>query len=253
MNGSAISLLVDGVARITATDAAITAPGGAGVRLGLSTSTAPVSDTTGLQLDDFRVTSLTTTAADSRAANHGAFANGPLLNEAGALIGDSDRAAELDGIDDYVSVPDTSSLDLGNGPLTLEAWVKRSNADTGFMSLFNKGAGASQFAFTANRLYLAKETMGTLTSATTTVTDTSWHHLVATKSGTVSKLYIDGVDRSGAQADQALANTAAALLLGATNGSSEFLAGTIDEFAAYNSVLTAAQVADHYRAGTGTG
>jgi hypothetical protein len=128
MNGSAISLLVDGVARITATDAAITTPGGAGVRLGLSTSTAPVSDTTGLQLDDFRVTSLTTTAADSRATNHGAFTNGPLLNEAGALIGDSDRAAELDGIDDYVSVPDTSSLDLGNGPLTLEAWVNPDRA-----------------------------------------------------------------------------------------------------------------------------
>ena len=36
-------------------------------------------------------------------------------------------------------------------------------------------------------------------------------------------------------------------------GTAGRLTGTIDEFAVYNSVLTPAQVTDHFKAGTGTG
>jgi uncharacterized repeat protein (TIGR01451 family) len=253
MNGTAISLLVDGVSRITATDSSISAAGRGGVRLGTSTSTAQVSDSAGLHLDDFRITSLTTTADDTHGANNGVFTNGPLLNEAGALAGDSDRAAQLDGTNDYVTVPDAAPLDLGDGPLTLEAWVKRSNVNTAGISIFQKGVSAVQFGFYLDNTFLAKDNIGTVASSTTTVTGTNWHHLVVTKSGAAAKLYIDGVDRTGTVTNLTLVNTTAALILGAKNGTSEFLAATIDEFAVYNAVLSGATVLDHYKAGAGTG
>jgi uncharacterized repeat protein (TIGR01451 family) len=254
MNGTAISLLVDGVSRIAATDSAITAAGRGGIRLGTSSSTAQVTDSAGLHLDNFRITSLTTTAADSRGANSGSFVNGPLLNEPGALVGDSDRAARLDGTNDHVSVPHATSLNLGDGPLTLEAWVKRTAVSTAGFSIFQKGASAVQFGLFNNNTFLSQDNTGTVASSTVAVSDTtSWHHLVVTKSGSATKLYIDGVDRTGTVSNLTLLNTVSALILGAKNGTSEFLAAGIDEFAVYNAVLTVAQTLDHFKAGTGTG
>jgi hypothetical protein len=80
-----------------------------------------------------------------------------------------------------------------------------------------------------------------------------WHHLVVTKSGAASKLYIYGIDRTGTVTNLTMINTASTLILGAKNGTSEFLAATIDEFAVYNAVLSGATVLDHYKAGLGTG
>jgi uncharacterized repeat protein (TIGR01451 family) len=253
MNGTTISLLVDGVSRIVATDSAISAVGRGGVRSGITTTTAAVSDTAGLQFDNFRISSLTTTAADSRGANTGTYTNGPVLNVAGALAGDSDRSAQLDGTNDYVTVPDANSLDVGDGPFTLEAWIKRSSVDTARLDIFAKGSGAYQFGLSSDNTFLGRSTIGTIMSSTTTVTGTAWHHLVVSKSGATTLMYIDGIDRTGTGTDQTLADTATALILGSKAGTSEFLAASIDEFAIYNSVLSGTAVLDHYKAGAGTG
>jgi hypothetical protein len=111
-----------------------------------------------------------------------------------------------------------------------------------------------QFGFYLDNTFLAKDNIGTIASSTVTVTGTAWRHLVVTKSGTTaSKLYIDGIDRTGTVTNQTLVNTTSALILGAKNGTSEFLAATIDEFAVYNAALPVATVLDHHKAGAGTG
>lgn len=38
----------------------------------------------------------------------------------------------------------------------------------------------------------------TLCESTVAIADTNWHHIVATKSGAAVKLYLDGVDVTGA-------------------------------------------------------
>ncbi len=256
MNGTAISLLVDGVARVSVADGGIVAAGNAGVRLGTSASTASVSDTTGLHLDNFRITTLAPAAADSAATNDGAFTNGPLLNEPGALVGDSDRATRLDGTADHVNVPDASSLDLGNGPVTLEAWVKRSSAAaiSGAMIFFDKGSSGFELAWENATTVFLKARVAYFARWNSTVNDTNWHHVVVTRSGTAANLYVDGANVAGGTiTPQTLASNALPLILGAEGGTGGFLAGTIDEFAIYGGALTATQVLDHYRAGTGTG
>jgi hypothetical protein len=251
VSGSTIKMFVDGVERASATDTEITAAGRGGVRLG--PGTAVPTNTAGLHMDNFRITSLTTTASDAQGANNGTYINGPRLNQPGALAGDSDRAAVIDGSNDHVRVPDSTSLDLGDGPFALEAWVKRSNANAGWLDIVQKGANAYQFAFYNSFLTIAKDDCCTIVESTTTITNASWHHLVVTKDGASVKLYVDGVDRTSTVSNQTLVNTTSALTLGAKNGTSEFLAATIDEFAIYNQALSAATVLDHYRAGAGTG
>jgi uncharacterized repeat protein (TIGR01451 family) len=238
---------------ITATDAAANTVGPTSYTATIETYNSVITGTAGL-VSFWRFGGATTAATDSFGANHGTLVNGALVTQTGALVGDSDKAVRLDGINDYVTIPDNNTLDLGDGPLTLEAWVKRSTVDTNGISIFQKGASAVQFGFYLDNTFLSKDNVGTVASSTVTVTGTAWHHLVVTKSGTTaSKLFIDGIDRTGTVTNHTLINTTAALILGAKNGTSEFLAATIDEFAVYNAVLPVATVLDHHKAGSGTG
>lgn len=255
MSGSTITLTVNGVARVTGTDATITATGRAGVRSGL-VGGAALTDTTGLHIDNYRVASLTAgiTAADSKGTNHGTYTNGPLLDQPGALVGDSDRAAKLDGTNDYVSVPDAASLDLGDGAVTLEAWVKRNNTVAiSAMVFFDRGTSAIELAWEATDTVLVKSGVAYVGRWASTVSDTSWHHIVATRTSTSAKLYVDGTLVSGTNTPATMLNTTTPLYLGAQTGTSSFLGATIDEFAYYNTELTGATIQDHYRAGRGTG
>jgi hypothetical protein len=250
MNGSTIRLLVDGVQRVSATDTTLSAAGIGGLVLGASGGSTTSSDTASLHVDNYRITSLTTTAVDGPGPNAGTYTGGVRLNQPGALVGDANRAALFDGGDDAISVADSASLDLGDGPLTLEAWVKRSTT-TGDESIFLKGTNAYHFTVKAGRLTLTKQAGADIAQSTTTITDTTtWHHVAATKNGASVKLYIDGADVTGTVTNATLANTADSLTIG--GGSTPF-AGSLDELGIYNSVLSGATVLDHYNAGRGTG
>ncbi len=65
-----------------------------------------------------------TTAADQLGANPGTYTNGVLLNQPGALASEVDASASFDGVNDYVLVPASTSLDLTSA-VTVEFWAKR--------------------------------------------------------------------------------------------------------------------------------
>jgi hypothetical protein len=121
--------------------------------------------------------------------------------------------------------------------------------------------GAYLLAFNTNNTAFMGGDLGTfgpaavVATSTTTVADTTtWHHVVATKTAaTATKLYIDGVDRTGTVSNSTLGNSSNALIIGAKAGTSEFLGAAIDEFAVYSTALSVATVLDHYKAGAGTG
>src|SRR6059058_5073077 len=63
-------------------------------------------------------------ACDSWGSNAGTYQGGYTLGRLGALAGDSNTAVALNGSTGLVSVPHSSSLDVGDA-FTVEAWVKR--------------------------------------------------------------------------------------------------------------------------------
>jgi hypothetical protein len=188
-----------------------------------------------------------TTAVDRMATSNGTYTNGPTLGQSGAPTGDPDTAVSFDGTNDYVSVPDSASLDRGNGPLSIEAWVKRSVAGANH-TIVDKGTNAYKlFIGSDNLLTLRKAGSNNIVKSTTTITDTNWHHVVVTKTGATSKVYIDGADVTGTVTDQTLANTASPLGIGSiSGGTTEWFNGSLDEVAVYGVVLTADQVREHY-------
>ncbi len=184
------------------------------------------------------------TAADSAGGNHGtATSGGVTFGVPGATSDTGNRAARFSGTG-HISAGDPPALDFGDR-FTVEAWARRDNSAAGPQILVIQDLHFS-VEFNGNRLTLARPGSGLLAQSTVPVTDTAaFHHLVVTKDGPAVGLYIDGVNRTGAVANQTLTNSMADLNLG--SGAFPF-AGDLDEVAIYSQPLSAARIAAHYAA-----
>jgi len=177
----------------------------------------------------------------------GAYLNGVLLAQPGALSGNNDAAAFFDGVDDAVTVPDSAGLDLAD-VVTIEAWVRCTAAGaTG--TIVDKGANAYLFRVAAGVPAFSKSGVATIVSATVNLDDLGWHHVVITKNAATNVLYVDGVDRSGAVTNATLADTTSVLAVGRRADATSPLRATIDEVAVYPTALAAARVLAHFNAG----
>src|SRR5205814_6256715 len=85
-----------------------------------------------------------TSAADETGANPGTY-NNVLLGAPGALACDSNPSASFDGVQSYVRMPDSPSLDMTSA-VTVEFWAKRRTITSTYQVLVGKpGNGQSQF------------------------------------------------------------------------------------------------------------
>jgi hypothetical protein len=266
MSGSTSTLLklsVNGVQKLSVTDstAAFTTVGKAGIMAG-ETGDPAQADTTGIQFENFQVTPSTyARAADSKGSNTGDYKNGVTLGAAGAMAGDTNTAATFDGVNDYVQVTNSTGLPTAAATRSVEAWFKTSSSARQVLVDYGTRANTQEFALwldaggssmTAWGFGTGNDKSFALSSA---VNNGSWHQVVLTYSGTSLTLYIDGV----ALASQAATRNTAIDMYGfgigavinpADSNSGGFFTGSIDEVSFYTSVLTAAQVTDHYQLGT---
>ncbi len=175
-------------------------------------------------------------------------ATGVQRAEAGALA-DLDLSTRLLGSPaGYVKVADNPVIRV-NDTLTLEAWIKRSDLTARDMSLFNDfGSGFWLRVNTANKLELRKNGVGSIVQSTTTIADTHWHHVAATKQGSTVKLFIDGADVTGTVTNQTLVSSTSGFHIGATDGVTLPFYGWIDEAALYPTALSQTRVQAHYSA-----
>ncbi|MBV9213984.1 MAG: metallophosphoesterase [Actinobacteria bacterium] len=193
-----------------------------------------------------------TAACDAVGSNTGTYQGGYTLGQTGALNGDPDTALGLNGSNGIVSVPHSSSLDVGD-KFTLEAWVKR-----GSVGGSNNQAVASQQAKAwllmfnpSNHLVLRDATVADVASSKATVTDNAWHQVAVTKNGSAVHLYIDGVDQTGSVSNQTLQTNTLPLTIGQSSGTS-YWNGTIDEVSLYSRDLSASEIQSHYNQATTT-
>ncbi len=193
-----------------------------------------------------------TTALDwSTNANNGTYINGPLLGVPGALAGDTDTAVSMDGVNDSVRVPDHNTLDVGDS-FTAEGWIKRSSTAQTHTMMVKGFQIVVMNAANGNQVFLRKPNVSTIARTNAGVGAGAYHHIVVTKNATGPgsvKIYIDGapVTVVDVSAVQAIQNTTTPLQFGDGAASQ----ADFDEFALYDNVLTPAQVAEHYAAGTG--
>jgi hypothetical protein len=189
-----------------------------------------------------------TNAADGSGNGRvGVYVGTPTLGVAGAITGDT--GVTFDGVDDEITIA-SSALHLTDGPLSVEAWVKigTGTSDGGIfcptLAGYTSGYALTWHTGTALFFYIGSGVNG----ATVACSSAGWHHVVGTWDGTTDansmKIYLDGV--LGGQRTSTIDTIAAtAYIIG--RGNTRFN-GSIDDVAVYTTVLTPAQVLDHYKA-----
>lgn len=195
-----------------------------------------------------------TTAYDrSGAGNTGTLTNGPTVTP-----GKVGQALSFDGSNDYIAVSSSSALNPTTA-ITLSAWVKRST--TGVRQfILSKG----DFGFASTTQYWIEFTSADLVtfgfhnstnaytiSSPSAITDSNWHHIVATYDSTTRRLYIDGVQVNSAALALSINSNSGEFTIGtsATSHGSPY-SGSIDEVRVYNTALSAAQIKAFYDQGT---
>jgi hypothetical protein len=259
MSGTTIRLLVDGIERCNVTDSSISSTGRGGLRLGSASSSE--TDTTGLHLDNWTVTSSPPLAVDAKGTNDGTYNNGVMLNVDGALAGSTDTAAKFDGIDDYVRIARQIQDDF-----SIEFWFKSSQGlNTNAQWWGNAGMVDAEINAQTTDFGVSLRSDGKIAAGVGGVSDTSivsttggyndgnWHHVVfrRTKSSGALALYVDGSSQGTATGTTSSLTAPSYIRFGSLQTGNIFFDGKIDEVAIYNSVLSSTTISDHYQAGTG--
>ena len=158
----------------------------------------------------------------------------------------------FDGSNDYIDVGNDSSLAISSN-FTISLWINQTTT-TAFSYLFDKGGAGSSINYrgginSSNQVYF--QINGNPLTSTGTITNGTWSHIVLVKSGTSMNIYIDNNAETPATAPATAYTGTENLEIGRQTGGANYLAGSIDEFAIWNTALTSTQVSEIYNA-TGT-
>jgi hypothetical protein len=150
----------------------------------------------------------------------------------------------FDGVNDRITVPDSSSLDLTTG-MTIETWI-RPTALGGYRTAVIKEtptylAYALYASTTSSNRPAVEANRGELIGGTAPALNT-WTHVTGTYDGTNLRLYINGVLASTKATTQLMPNSASALYIGGNAGWGEWFSGTIDEVRIYNRALSQTEI-----------
>lgn len=166
------------------------------------------------------------------------------------------KAAQFDGVDDYVKINDDSSLRLNHW--TVEAWFKSDvYSDTKIRPLLFKGVltkwkqhnyGLHLFGDANVRLNLRAMFGNGTTYYQITVWDITpnvWHHAVGTYDGSYLRLYLDGSEVNNLEVSTTpYTSTDPAQI---SRGDGYAIDGCVDEVRLYNRALTLEEIREHYQ------
>lgn len=187
-NGATTSATIDGIQRLSATDATFAMSTYAGVRL---SDTAATDDFSGVQLDNFRTWSPTTNARAATVGTTGTFVGAPVLT-AGSEPSPTEPHSGLrfDGVDDALALPaagltTTATIagwfDLSTGNVTLRD--STDGATDGWSLGFDDGSGTLKFR-ASGEIFDTGVPFGALRG--------DWHHHALVRNGSDVRYFLDG-------------------------------------------------------------
>jgi len=190
-------------------------------------------------------------AVDFQSGTSGNLAGNPIFAPAQVRTG-----ILLDGDGDAVALGNPTNLWLQD--FTIEAWVKRSDViraskTSPFGVIFGGGYGNyGLFMWNNGDLQLSKGGANNVTVGTS-ITDTNYHHLAVTKSGSVVVFYVDGVSFPAPAYNPTFEfystmQIGSGVLIDGAYTSSFW--GGIDELSIFNRPLSASEIASIYLAGS---
>lgn len=164
---------------------------------------------------------------------------------------------QFDGVNDYVTVADNSGLTLPDADWTIAFWMKPDLTGSSLKPVVQWGATAASpywrilysqasYALPSGLLFSVKDSGGdeATNNSASLLTDDTWTHISLERSGSTFTLYVDGSPAfSDTDATVDGVDVSAVLYLGSDNGSSNFFAGTMAEFAIWTDVNSSRRTA----------
>lgn len=191
--------------------------------------------------------------ADGNAVDMVGTNDGTLVDNTTYSAGMVGQAFSFDGDGDYVSIPDSASLDITEA-ITIDAWIFRADAGSN-QGLLKKGPpganGVYSLALYLNRFHFLLNIADLNMGSTATIPVGVWTHVAATYDGATAKIYINGaLDASQAYSGPIATddNPLRLGLYGAPNYG--YFNGQIDELEIFNRALSSGEINAIYTAGS---
>ncbi len=158
------------------------------------------------------------------------------------------KCLKFDGTDDYVSVPDSSSVSL-TGSFTLSAWIN-TKSNTVQQSIIEKYDTPGYNGYILRILSSGKIAAYTAGSAgndsvtgATTITTNTWNHVVAVYNGTQIMIYLNGILDGTTSTTRNPTDGSGTLKIGARgDDAATTFKGSIDDVKIYPYARTASQI-----------
>src|SRR3989338_605703 len=197
---------------------------------------------------------LDNSSLDSSAYGNNGVANGPNCT---GVTGHVNNACSFDGIDDFINVSYSGSVDWTGNNITVAAWINTPTTTKSYGMIVTTGGGVNDGyelrfnAATGKPEFLVTGTTSPDRASSDMVLDSStWYHLVGTYNGSVISLYINGALDKSVDASGKFIQTNRTVLIGRRYDSSSYnFNGTIDEVVIYNRSLSAEEVYNLYTYG----
>jgi chitodextrinase len=185
-----------------------------------------------------------TTLADVTGKGNTGTISGPIWTS-----GRNGGALNFDGVNDWVTVADSSTLDLTNA-MTLEAWAQPSALVSWPTIVTKETTGNLVYGLFANSdtdqaasiLTLASNGTQDIVRGTNTLPVATWTHLAATYDGSALKLYVNGSQVGSIPVSGLIGTSSQPLRIGGNNIWGEWFQGKLDDLRVYNRALTAAEI-----------
>ncbi len=187
----------------------------------------------------------------SRNGNNGTATG---ANCSSAVEGKFFSACSLDGVDDFINISNSQSINITTNSITIELWINTRDATKNNQRILTKGNNDNdiqwnlRFDGTTGKVLLGlkNSTRVTNLSSNSTILSNVSYHVAATYDGANMIIYINGIfDASVAQTGAIVGNQLPVLIGSHSGASPEYLNGTVDEIAIYNRSLSAAEIEEH--------
>jgi len=163
---------------------------------------------------------------------------------------------EFDGLNDYIIIPNTNSLNVIKN-ITLEAWIYPYSIPW-ISPIISKGTNFSNFSYflgigqyysngeinfhlksnKCNKLWL---------NSNFPLNSEEWYYIVVTHNGNSSKIYVNGIlNNVASYFDDFINDNNFSVLIGTFNDYSDYFHGIIDEINIYNGSLDSIEIYNRY-------
>jgi len=135
---------------------------------------------------------------------------------------------KFNGSTDYLTIPASANTSFGTGDFTVEFWINTAGANSQILSLASgTAAGNWQVSLYNGNFYWqsARNTTDALYVASTSITNSLWHHVVITRASNTLRIFFDGTQQ-GSVTDSTNYNVTSVLNIGY---STTYFNGYIDE------------------------